>query len=57
MRSIIKYIAIVATLLVAGSARADLFITGDSWGWDLPGSPAMTRMNTEEEEYVWSGWI
>ena len=57
MKIFTKYIAIAAALLMALPAQADLFIVGDTWGWSLTGSPAMQRMNTEEEEYVWSGWI
>ena len=39
------------------AANADLYICGENWGWNVKNFPAMQKMDTDEEEYVWNGWL
>lgn len=59
MKTIIyRYTAVVCMLICASVvAKANLYLCGASWGWDLSESPEMQRMESIDEEYVWNGWI
>ena len=57
--SIFKRLTLIfaAVMAMVPAANADLYICGENWGWNVKNFPAMQKMDTDEEEYVWNGWL